>query len=221
MAALAMASGLRAQLVVDFSTGDAGWRVVDLLWPNGPYDTIIGGPFTPVFSAFEGDTANGFITATDRPNAPTSYFQAPASFLSAVSAAYGATVQFDLRTNGGGYFFTQPDVVLTGGGLTLLLNIDALQHGTTTNWTTYSFNLSAANWTLQGGGSPSALQFQAALNSLSAFRIRAEYYDTISASLDNVRVSSAVPEPDAAALLGLGLVLMAIRRPGRFCGNRT
>ena len=207
-ATLALAGGLRAQLVVDFNAGDGSWKIVDLNWPSGPYDVVVGGPFTPVFSA-TGGNPGGFITATDRPATPVSYFQAPASFLAALSADYGATVQFDLQPPGVGYFFSQPDIVLTGGGLTLLLNISALQAGTTTTWSTYSFTLAETNWMIQGGGAPNALQFQNVLGSLTAFRIRGEFYDTVSASLDNVRVS-AIPESDEAVFLALGLLLLVV-----------
>ncbi len=213
LAAIALPCGLQAQLTVDFNANDAGWTIIDFNWPSGPYNTPVGGPFAPVFSA-AGGNPGGFISATDRPSNPVSYFYAPASFRSALAGAYGSTVQFDLETPTSGTFFTQPDIVMTGGGLTLLLNISGLQTAPTSFWSTYSFTLSQAGWTLQGGGTPNALQFQSVLGALTAFSIRGEFYDTVSASLDNVRVSG-IPEASETILFALGLALLLVSRRGR------
>jgi hypothetical protein len=179
----------------DFTIGPEGWRIVDVPFPSGPYDPITGGSLTPTWLPASGNPGAA-IESTDRAGVPVSYFQAPAEYLGDKSAIYGGSFSYDLNSSAGGPGLGMADVVLAGGGLTLIA--DAGAQPAVNTWTHYSVSMSEAGWTKEGGGTPTTAEFQSVLGNITAIRIRAEYYDTAVSRLDNV---TTVPEPGVSALL--------------------
>ena len=197
----------------DFSTGLDGWTGVDLPYnTNGPYTNPVAN-FTPSWIS-SGGNPGGYIDILD-PTADVFYFQAPAAFLGNKSSAYGGVLEFDVRSvplDGNGFVFDdEPDVVLVGGGFTLVANIGTAP--TPGIWTHFTASLTEAGGWRQGsltGASVTAAQFQNTLSSLSALRIRGEFVNGGDrGDLDNAAI---VPEPTSGVLLASAALLCAMRR---------
>jgi hypothetical protein len=128
----------------------------------------------------------------------------------------GPALTFDLRQSypGSSNQFDYPDIILTGGGLTLVF--DTLMNPSNNSWTSYDVLLSdLSGWhvsTLSGALATQA-QIQTTLASITDLSIRAEYQtgpDTD--SLDNVFLFSpvsSVPDVGSTVLL-LGLVMSGV-----------
>lgn len=195
-------SACQAAVIVQstFDTGDEGWRVGDL--------TGVGGLVMPTYFAGGGNPA-GFIRAQDL--FWWTMFVAPAPFLGDMSAAYGGQLRFDQRElpNSG---VAAPAVALEGAGLRL--GHAGLMPGT--GWTTIVVPLAPGGWVNGATLAPATAQeLLAALSSLTALRINADYLDgPDQVDLDNVALLTATPEPSTIALLAaaLGLLLLARHR---------
>src|SRR5262249_7306754 len=116
----------------------------------------------------------------------TQYWMAPAKFLGNQSAAYGGSLSFDLTQTPINNPFSQEDVILVGGGMTLVDNTPNIPGST---WTSYHVSLLETGWKLNNHAGPAATQAQmmTVLSSLTALYIRGEYQlgpDT--EGLDNV-----------------------------------
>lgn len=141
------------------------------------------------------------------------YFVAPGAFLGNQAGAFGTNLTFDLQQvyPGAANPFDDDDVVLTGGGLTLVY--DTAVNPPNGAWASYAVPLSGGGWRV--GSSTGALatdqQIQAVLSNLSSLLIRAEYQTGADTGyLDNV---SLVPEPAPALMLLAGFgVLAGVRR---------
>lgn len=162
-----------------FDTDAEGWRIVG---------DAQEGSADPAFNA-EGGNPGGYIDATDDVAGGTWYFRAPASWAGDASAAYGGTLEFDLFVTDIASPFSEPDVILEGGGLSLTFDVPS-DPGTA--WTHFSVPLTeSAGWIDSAtGAAPTADQFRSVLASLSGLEIRGEYNtgpDT--GSLDNVRLA--------------------------------
>lgn len=67
------------------------------------------------------------------------YFQAPDAYLGDRAAYYGGSISFDLRQDVDTSQFDENDILLTGGGIALALDMGP---NPGTDWTSYSANLS-------------------------------------------------------------------------------
>lgn len=171
----------------------------------------IEGPLT--WSA-TGGNPGGNVFIDDLTTGGVTYFVAPALFHGNFAGAFGTQLTFDLmqRYPGGANQFNDEDVILTGGGLTVVY--DTANNPVNNGWTSYSVPLSPTGWRLNtlSGSAPTEEQFLAVLSNLSSLRIRAEYQTGADVGyLDNVAL---VPEPTTALMLlsGIGCVAFAARR---------
>jgi laminin B (domain IV) len=157
------------------STFDAdrdGWLVKDLPWPNPGAPPVELQTFTPTQQP-TGGNPGGRLTFSD-PTANTWYWFAPAKFLGNKLGAYGGTLSFDLVVTGTGTPYDQEDVILVGGGLTLVFTLPA-QPGT--SFTSYHLGLTETGWRrdTRSGVPATQADMAAALSSLTAIYIRGEY----------------------------------------------
>ena len=164
-----------------FDQGAEGWTI------SGDVEE---GETEPTFLP-SGGTPGGAIQGTDEVAGGTWYFEAPASFLEALSRAYGGSLAFDLRTSETTAPFDDADVVLVARETTLTFNLPS---DPAADWTHYEIPLSeAAGWILSDPGEAlTAQRFRDALSNTSGLRIRGEYNvgpDT--GALDNARITAA------------------------------
>jgi hypothetical protein len=158
-----------------FESGDEGWR-------------LAGDTNTQPDVATTGGNPNGNLCGTDQVGGSIWYFVAPQKFLGDVSSIYGKRLTFDLKQSS---IFNQirgRDVVLNGGGLSIVYN---MRSPPGTDWTPYSITLEEAGnaWAQDVTGFPPASEadIRTVLRRLDALRIRGEYVDgSDSACLDNV-----------------------------------
>ena len=186
-----------------FDTDDEGWRVGFLF-------DVTGFPATPTYIA-SGGNPGGFIRTADLFG--WNAYIAPAQFLGNQSAAFGGSLDFDLRVLSAGptAFYA---VVLEGNGLQVGYN-DGIP---TTAWTPFSIPLNNTGWfkNLNGvtgiGGTPiTSAELQSVLANLTALRIDADWQTgSDQVDLDNVSLNSGVvPVPPTVLLLGSGLLGLA------------
>jgi hypothetical protein len=191
-----------------FDTGTDGW--------------LLAGDATTAIPAWiaTGGNPGGFVNGIDTVTGGVWYWQAPAAFLGDASSSYGQTLSFDLRMRGSGTLFDASDVVLTGGGLSLHLDLAVLPADSA--WTRYSVTLSeAAPWKVGALDGPAVTpaQLHAVLGSLAGLRIRGEFITGAdNGDLDNV-VLAAVPEPESWTLWLLGLALLRRTARRRLAGG--
>ena len=177
------------------STFDAdadGWLVKDLLFPNPGAPPAPVATFNPVFSG-TGGNPGGNISLAD-PSANAWYWYAPAKFLGNKQNAYGGALRFDLAVSGTGTPFNEEDVILVGGGLTLVF---ALPSAPVPGFTSYRVGLTEAGWKRNNNlGAPATRADMAtALGALTDIYIRGEYR----LALDDVgRLDNVVLEGSAA-----------------------
>ena len=153
-----------------FNVDDEGWKVVDVP-DNGPYNNI-SNPISPTYQA-EAGNPGGCVSSTD-PNGVTFYWQAPSAFLGNKLAAYGGSLTFDLRTEGGSIWY-DADVVLIGGGKVLVYDIP---EDPTATWANYRVTLREGDWKISflNGETAAASDMQAVLSDLTTLLIRGEYW---------------------------------------------
>src|SRR5262245_57642196 len=93
----------------------------------------------------KGGNPDGLISAVDNVTGGIWYFQAPAKYLGDASAAYGQSLDFDLKTNDVSNPFDSFDVVLQGAGMTL--GFDTSCNPKADAWSSYSVALDeSAGW---------------------------------------------------------------------------
>ncbi len=139
-----------------------------------------------------GGNPGGFIQTTDGGLGGFMYWSAPAKFLGDQSAAYGGSVQFDLRQETTGRALDASDVILKGGGLRLTFNT---ANDPTADWTHYRVSLREKGW-LNGSVPATRADMQKALGSLSSLLIRAEFAGGIDVDdLDNVALKPPKASP--------------------------
>lgn len=128
------------------------------------------------------------------------YFSAPAAFLGDQSDYYGGSLSFDLKQDIATSQFDDIDVMLTGGGLTLVLDVG---DNPGTDWTSYSVNLAlGGGWRIGSlsGSVASEAQIQTVLSDLEKLWIRGEYVNGTTgdaSNLDNVALDEKPASPPA------------------------
>jgi len=218
--ALALAAGAAsADIREEFSSGDGGWQAVDLPG-SGSYLTILS-TFAVTHHA-AGGNPGGHISAAD-PSNYSFYFDAPGAFLGNLSGYTGGSLSFDTRYtphDTGSAWRDDADVLIYSGS-TILAWRAADNPGE--SWTHVSTTLDIGHgWRIGSitGAEATAADFASVLGSVTALRIRGEYYNGVveTTGLDNVAIA-AVPEPESWALLMAGIGLIGLRRRAR--GGRS
>ncbi len=169
---LATAIAAQAQLVESRFTWDAeGWISVMLPWPSAI-------PPIPL-SSYPPVTSPGFIRLSDPDGwgatGNTQYWMAPAKFHGDLSAAYGDSLVVGIADQGSGYgSFHQEDVILQGGGLTLVHDFASAPGA---DFTHYVVPMIESEWHRDGLNGPVATQaeLQQVLAAVTTLFIRAEY----------------------------------------------
>lgn len=155
----------RGATVVASSTFDAdaeGW-------------TILGEAQGPNFQA-TGGRPGGYVAATDPPSTTgTSYWQAPGKFLGDRSSSYGQKLTFDLRDDGPGSAFRDPDVVVGNGAL--VLEYRQSRRPSAKRWSRFAVKLDGRKgWTDASTGRRALTsQMRDVLASLDLLLIRGEF----------------------------------------------
>ena len=172
---------------------------VDYLGPKikSGFDTGIDGwSFVADVKEFDwvstGGNPGGYLEAVDYATGQVWYFVAPEKYLGNKGAYSGGTLQFDLRQSTTSSQVADDDVVLTGGGLTIVL--DTGSHPGL-DWTHYSVNLdTASDWRVgtSAGAVATQAQINTVLSDLTALHIRGEYVSgSDTGGLDNVEMTAS------------------------------
>jgi Mg-chelatase subunit ChlD len=115
----------------------------------------------------------GALKAVDSATGGIWYWQAPASYHGDKRAAFGTDLRFRLRNTAVKQRFKAPDVVLEGGGLTLVFD---LADDPGTEWTDYRVPLARSGWTHRASGKPASdPDLLKALGAVQNLLIRGEY----------------------------------------------
>lgn len=198
-----------------FDSGTEGWTA---------FTSAPGNPTVPVSWAAGKGNPGGALQHVSPSDNETSFFLAPAAFLSALAGAIGGSIAWDISTvptAGDVFFSSAADIQVRGSGtdrIRLSLFSSAPVHPEYRSLDVGFTTVSGWNF-FDGVTTTTATQAQIddVLAHASSFVIRAEYWsgpfpDT--GYLDNVFLRSfrGVPEPDGLVLLGLMLALLATRR---------
>tara|TARA_R110000782_G_scaffold19140_4_gene52224 strand:+ start:17024 stop:17755 length:732 start_codon:yes stop_codon:yes gene_type:complete len=133
----------------------------------------------------EGGNPGGNVAADDVGTGQYWRFDAPAPYLGDKSSSYGESISYDIRQLGTvGTVTNQPDVRLTGAGITLEYRFGVAPGG---DWSSFSVQIAAGiGWTRAGSPATEA-DIRAVLADLTHLSIRGEYrVGADSAALDNV-----------------------------------
>ncbi len=152
------------------------------------YDYPAGTLLSPQYVA-GGGNPGGHVCADD-PFTPTGgvwFWRAPSKFLGDVSDAYTRTLTYDLKQSSEGNPFDWHEVVLIGGGMTLVFDLPG-EPGA--GWTSFAVPIhESAGWRKDevAGPAPTHQEMLNVLSSLTDLRIRGEYrVGPDSGCLDNV-----------------------------------
>ncbi|MGR3378837.1 beta strand repeat-containing protein [Salipiger abyssi] len=169
-----------ADVVSTFDTDTEGWTVT--------------GDVTGLQWVATGGNPDGHIEATDLATGPYWFWVAPGAFLGDRSAYSGGSLTFDLSSSGGnGSANAAPDLLLTGGGLTIALDIGQAD-AAWTSFTTYLDTRSDWRVGTESGAVASQAQIDAVLADLQSIEIRGEYRSGVDVgTLDNVVLALPVP----------------------------
>ncbi|MBX2892506.1 MAG: gliding motility-associated C-terminal domain-containing protein [Saprospiraceae bacterium] len=168
--------------ISSFDSGNEGWTTSgDATSPDATWMPTGGNP-------------GGHIRVTDQSVGGTWHFVAPSKFRGNKCDAYGKHLRYDQfvsDTTNEDKSNSLPDVVLFGGGLTLVYDNASNPQ---LSWTHYDILLREdAGWRLAAldGPVPTEAQFRAALSDIAGWRIRGEYRPLADfGGLDNVVLES-------------------------------
>jgi len=169
-----------------FDTDADGWVVKDLAFPNPGVPPVPLNTFTPTYQS-TGGNPGGYLSLVD-PTANAWYWYAPAKFLGDRHTAYGGSLSFDLMVTGTGTPFDEEDVMLVGGGVTLVFTLPARP---ATTFTSYQIGLTETGWKrdTRNGAAATPADMQTVLGALTDIYIRGEY---LLASDDVGRIDNVV-----------------------------
>jgi hypothetical protein len=203
--ALPIAHASASSIVEDFNdtgAGANGWTAIDHL----TFD------YSSQYSATGGKTGGYLAGGETNPLGGTGYFVAPSTsaFHGDLSTYVGGTLSFDIKVFEGTKlnYFDDNDVMISGNGSTLLFatHINPAE-APGDGWVHFSIALTTANF-----GSNLAT----VLANVSNFELRGEFIDGVEKEgIDNVTLTTAVPEPSTWAMMILGFCgvgFMAYRR---------
>lgn len=155
--------------------------------------SVLGDSAAPATWVSSGGHPGGFIQVDDTVSGGVMYWVAPAKLLGDQSAAYSGRLRFDLRQSDLSSQFDADDVVVEGGGLTLVYDT-AANPGTT--FTRYSVPLTPVGWhkATLAGPRPSVAEVKTVLASITSLRIRAEFRTGADTDAIDTVVMTAPPE---------------------------
>lgn len=169
-------------IVSDFASDAENWLVAG---------DAEGGTGKPDYQSTNGNPG-GYLSAKDDVTGGTWYWSAPEKFLGNQQAALNQKLSFDLKQSATSSQFENNDVVIEGGGMTLVLQFD--QHPGT-DWTAYTviFNTNSSWKKDSASGELATLaEIESVLSNLSRLWIRGEYIEGAdTGSIDNVRLKQA------------------------------
>ena len=174
-------TGTSALAVSTFDNDGEGWTVVNDAYP-------------PIYHA-DGGNPGGYLSAKDKQHGSYWYWRAPEKFHGDFSMAYGKTLTFDLKQSSTTSQANRDDIILTGGGVSLIFNTS---YNPGTDWTPYSVMLDeTAGWVNSSTGQAATqAEIQAVLAALTDLQIRGEYrVGSDTGSLDNVMLG-VEPDPN-------------------------
>lgn len=150
----------------NFDENAEGWKVVG--------DTGSGTETATHVPA--GGNPGGYISIDDAATGGVMYWRASQKFRKQAADAYKGSLAFSLRQSATDNQFDAQDIVIEGGGLTLVFDTSPAPALAPT-WTTYKVPLSKAGW-MNTTGSPApatAGDMKQALGAVDSLLIRAEY----------------------------------------------
>lgn len=168
-----------------------GWQIVET------FDTGLGGwSFVADVAEFrwqpDGGNTGGYAEAVDFSTGEVWYFVAPEAFLGNRQGFYGGELAFDLKQSSTASQFDDADIVLRGGGMTLVFDTPV---NPGVDWTGYSISLTdTAGWKVGslGGAAATRADLLAVLGNLEALHIRGEFVSGLdTGGLDNVSLTAA------------------------------
>lgn len=162
---LAYGFNAHANAISDFSSNDDGWRSVTLDFPDPGAPPTVLHTYVPSWLS-TGGNPGGYIFNPD-PDGDVQYWLAPAKFLGDQSAAYSNSLLFSLEDSPVGTVFSQADIILTGGGLTLTMQVPSVPNA---SWTSYTIPLVAGSWTVNSPSGATASAAQLACRSVRPSR---------------------------------------------------
>lgn len=171
----------QSEVVSEFDNDAEGWTV------TGDAQTA-----TPTWEA-TGGNPDGHIVSDDSVAGGVWYWNASERYLGDKSGFLNGTLEYDLRVSANDSQFSDDDIVLEGGGTTLVYDHGDQSTHPRLDWTEYEVVLNASDdgWTNETGGTPTRSEFDSVLSSLSSLEIRGEYKTgSDTGRLDNVVLGS-------------------------------
>jgi hypothetical protein len=204
-----------ATVLSDFTSGSEDWSVVT--FGDLRLDDYTTATFSPVFVS-SGGNPGGHISIFD-PDGSVFTFSAPTKFLGDQTGA--TQLSYDLSQSVGSTNYQTTDVLILGNGIRLLWK-SSPDIVPTTGWTSISVPFTPSiNWRVgtTTGALATVTDFQTVLSNVSGLYIRGEYLDGVGdvGAIDNVVLTTPVPEPAPLVYLTLGLTALVLRR--RFCAK--
>jgi hypothetical protein len=182
--ALSIVHASATTITSSFDTGAEGWSALD----------AVGHDYTASWQS-SGGNPGGYLQGIETdPNGGTGYFIAPSKFLGDLSGYYGGTLSYQINVISGTDYYSDADVIISDGlnSVSWTPNINPVGLG----WYNFRVQLNGATF---GSGLASIL------SNVTEFQIRGEFIvGTEIEGLDNVKLSSAVPESSTWAMLLLG-----------------
>jgi hypothetical protein len=179
-----------------FDSNSEGWTALTA----DPFTAGIPvvGAATLVYNA-AGGNLGGYVSVADPDNVDT-FFVAPAAYRGNLSAAVNGILGYDLLYNDSSLSWDGPDVVIKGGGKTLIYDVPIPPLGTT--WLSLAVLLAPGpEWFvgIQGGALATMQDFVDVFQNVTDFWILAEFTNGINENtgLDNVFVLTLDPDPSA------------------------
>jgi hypothetical protein len=182
----------KAQITSDFNSSADGWTTI----------VVSAGQTYAVTYNSAGGNPGGFISVDLSSTLPTPYyfytdrfFDAPAKFLGNHNLSYNQNLTFDLQQSSSGTDVTAAEVILTGGGISVVHPVSSSP--STSSWSSYSVLLKETGWKVGSltGAAATLNDMKTVLSNITALRIRSQFIGNFtgnySGRLDNVVLNIA------------------------------